>query len=112
MTLKDKAALVLSSFIVLTTIVSEAQVAHAPNQQAVQVGEQVFVHRCLQCHSVNPNQVLLGPSLWGEMSRSPHKKTAQQVRVILRDGKGKMPSWKDILSPEDVNHLIAYLHSL
>jgi len=48
----------------------------------------------------------------GEMTHSAHKKTAPQVRVILKDGKGKMPGFKDSLSDEDLNSLIVYIRSL
>jgi mono/diheme cytochrome c family protein len=90
--------------------------AQAPAGKAappsVQHGKQIFMQRCMQCHSVNKDQVLLGPSLFGEMTNSPHKKSAAQIRVILRDGKGKMPPWKDILTPDDVNNILVYLHTL
>jgi mono/diheme cytochrome c family protein len=66
----------------------------------------------MQCHSVNKDQVLLGPSLWGEMTKSPHKKTAAQIRVIIKNGKGKMPPWGTMLSEDDINNVLAYLHSL
>ena len=98
----------------LAMLAAEAQgQARASKQQSVQAGQQVFVQRCMQCHSVNADQgVLLGPSLWSEMSRSPHKKTTAQIRVILRDGMGKMPPWKDILAKDDVDNLLAYVRTL
>jgi mono/diheme cytochrome c family protein len=79
---------------------------------SVTEGQQVFTKRCMQCHSVNQGQVMLGPSLYGEMRLSPHKKTAAQVRTSIRDGKGKMPPFKDVLSSDDINNLIAYLATL
>jgi mono/diheme cytochrome c family protein len=74
-------------------------------------GEQVFLQRCFQCHSVNPGEVRIGPTLFHVM-KGPKAVSAAQIRIQLRDGKGKMPAFKDILTPDDVNHIIAYLHSL
>jgi len=74
-------------------------------------GEQVFLQRCFQCHSVNPGEVRIGPTLFHVM-KGPKAVSAAQIRIQLRDGKGKMPPFKDILTPDDVNHIIAYLHSL
>jgi mono/diheme cytochrome c family protein len=107
-----KLMLLLSLSIFVFAGAARAQAGNAAKQQSIQDGHQVFIQRCMQCHSVNKDQVLLGPSLWSEMSRSPHKKTAAQIRVILRDGKGKMPPWKDILAPDDVDDVLVYLRSL
>jgi len=46
------------------------------------------------------------------MSTSPHHKTAAQVRAQIHDGKGKMPAFKDILTKEDTDNLMAYIKSL
>jgi mono/diheme cytochrome c family protein len=75
-------------------------------------GEEVFTKRCFQCHSVIEGQVRFGPSLFGVM-KGPHpRKTPAEVRTILKEGKNKMPSFKDILSEEDIENLLAYLHTL
>jgi mono/diheme cytochrome c family protein len=75
-------------------------------------GQQVFTQNCFQCHSANEGQVRFGPSLYGEMKGTPPKKSATQIRGILSDGKGKMPSFKQKLTQQDMDNLIAYLHTL
>ena len=78
----------------------------------VHAGEEVFTQRCYACHSVLQDQVRFGPSLY-HLMKTPHpRKTPAEVRTILRQGKGKMPSFKDILTPEDSDNLLAYLHTL
>ncbi|WP_263383097.1 c-type cytochrome [Granulicella arctica] len=93
-----------------TPLKSQAQpAAPAPTAHA---GEAIFTQRCFQCHSVVEDQVRFGPSLYHVM-KAPHpRKTAAEIRVILKEGKGKMPSFKDILTPEDTDNILAYLHSL
>jgi mono/diheme cytochrome c family protein len=98
--------------LVLCVVAAHAQPAAASGQPSAAAGQQVFVQKCMQCHSVNKDQVLLGPSLWGEMTKSPHKKTAAQIRVIIKNGKGKMPPWGTMLSEQDIDNVLAYLHSL
>ncbi len=110
--LSMKLTLFLSLSLATVFLPTIAQAGTGSTKQSVQAGEQVFTQRCFQCHSVLPDQVKFGPSLSGEMRNSPHKKTAAQIRMILRDGKNKMPSFKDILTNEDTDHLLSYLHSL
>jgi mono/diheme cytochrome c family protein len=93
-------------------VAANAQANIASKTQEVHAGQQIFLQRCMQCHSVNPNQVIFGPSLYSEMSASPHKKTAAQIRVILKNGKGKMPIFGGILTGTDVDDLLAYIRSL
>ena len=93
-------------------IPANAQKNSASKEQAVHAGQEVFTQRCFQCHSVLPDQVRFGPSLYGELKKPHAKKTDAEVRTILKNGKGKMPSFKDVLSKEDTDNLLAYLHSL
>jgi len=78
----------------------------------VHAGQEIFTGKCLQCHSINQGQVSFGPSLYGEMKKPKPKKSAAEIRAILKNGKGKMPSFQDKLTPEDVNNLMAYLRTL
>ena len=94
-----------------TAASAQQPAAKAYSAANVQAGEQVFLDKCFQCHSVNKGEVRIGPSLFGVM-KGPKAKTAAQIRVQLRDGKGKMPPFKDILTPEQIDQVIAYLHSL
>ena len=92
---------------------SKAQkAAAAPDPVMVHAGQDVFNKYCFQCHSMNEGQNMLGPSLYAEM-RKPHpKKTPAEVRMILQNGKGKMPSFADRLTAMDTDNLLAYLRTL
>ena len=83
--------------------------ATAPSAHA---GQDVFNSNCMQCHAIQPDQVRFGPSLYGELKKPHAKKTDAEVRQILKGGKGKMPSFDGKLKPEDINNLLAYLHTL
>jgi len=98
--------------LLLFAATSAAQQNGPAHQQEVHAGQQLYYQHCLICHSVNPGQVMVGPSLAGEMRNSPHKKSPAEIRVILHDGKGKMPPFKDKLSKDDIDHLLAFLGTL
>jgi mono/diheme cytochrome c family protein len=103
---------VLCAAVLRASVPSAAQAsAAAYTPRNAHAGEQVFLQRCFQCHSVNPGEVRIGPTLFHVM-KGPRAVSAAQIRIQLRDGKGKMPPFKDILTPDDVDHIIAYLHTL
>ena len=84
----------------------------AATKPTAHAGEAVFTQRCFACHSVIQDQVRFGPSLYHVMTPPHPRKTAAQIRTILKEGNGKMPSFKDILTPEDTDNLLAYLRTL
>lgn len=91
---------------------SQAQSAKAGSKAAaISAGQDVFQQKCMQCHSVIEDQTMIGPSLYRE-TKKQHGKNDAEIRAILQDGKGKMPSFKDRLTPEETNNLLAYLHTL
>jgi mono/diheme cytochrome c family protein len=75
-------------------------------------GKTIFLQKCFQCHSVIEGQARLGPNLYGVMKKPHPRKTDSDVNALLKNGKGKMPSFADTLTPEDEGDLIAYLHSI
>jgi mono/diheme cytochrome c family protein len=115
-------ALIASSFatailcVAFTAPAKAAAPAGAKNEEAVHAGQQVFTQRCFGCHSVIEGQQRFGPSLFGEL-KSPHpKRTPAEIRQILQNGQkgkiGTMPPFKDILTKEDTDNLMAYLRTL
>ena len=93
-----------------TPSLAEKSAASAYTPANVHAGEEVFLQKCFQCHSINKGEVRVGPSLYGVM-KNGHL-SAAQVHTQLVNGKGKMPPFKDLLTPEEMDHVIAYLHSL
>jgi mono/diheme cytochrome c family protein len=89
---------------------AEKSAAAAYTPANAQAGQDVFLQKCFQCHSINKGEVRVGPSLYGVM-KNGHL-SAVQVHAQLVNGKGKMPPFKDLLTPEEMDHVIAYLHSL
>jgi mono/diheme cytochrome c family protein len=104
-------ALLITS-VICSSPKTQAQSTADKNAAMVHAGQDIYTHKCLQCHSVNEGEVRLGPSLYGEMKKPHPKKSATEIRTILENGKGKMPSFKDKLTKQDIDNLLAYLHTV
>jgi mono/diheme cytochrome c family protein len=92
---------------------SRAQSAAAAGKSSqARVGEETFTHQCQQCHSVVEGQYSFGPNLYHEMKPPHAKKTPAEIRAILKNGKGKMPSFNEKLGSEEMDGLIAYIRNL
>ncbi len=117
-----KAVLAVSSvaYAVFAAVVSvsSVSVSHAQSAPAkaespkVQAGQDIFNQKCLQCHSYVEGQTSFGPNLYHEMKKTPGKKSATEIKLILKNGKNKMPSFDGKLTPEDTDNLLAFLHTL
>ncbi|HEY0264586.1 MAG TPA: cytochrome c [Granulicella sp.] len=91
-----------------------AKKAAAPDPAAVAAGQAVFTKNCFPCHSTNEGQKKVGPSLFHELQE--HKHTETEIRGFLLNGRkgeiGIMPSFKDKLTKEDTDALLAYLKTV
>jgi mono/diheme cytochrome c family protein len=106
------ASLTLALFLPLHSAFGQA--AHAVEKETgnAHAGEEVFQQRCMPCHSTVENEVRVGPSLY-HVTKGPHpRKTPTGVREMIENGKGKMPPFKDVLTKQDTDNLIAYVRSL
>ena len=108
-------AALLAVVLVSPSLSAMGQAAHPAKTKETgdaKAGEDTFMQRCFQCHSVAEGEVRVGPSLY-HVTKGPHpRKTPAGIHEILTNGKGRMPSFKEILTKEDTDNLIAYLKSL
>jgi len=79
-------------------------------------GYSVFQQTCRQCHSDRVSQPLNGPSLRGVFKKQylPSGAPANNDRIsaTVIGGYGIMPAMGGNLSQQDLNDLLAYLHTL
>jgi mono/diheme cytochrome c family protein len=79
-------------------------------------GHQIFVSQCSRCHYANTEKGLNGPGLEG-LFRKPYlpsggaAKDARVTEVIVR-GRNMMPALGNTLSDQQLEDLMAYLHTL
>ena len=78
-------------------------------------GKEVF-QQCGVCHNADSTEKKMGPGLKGlfqnEKMTNGKKPTEANVRAKIDEGGNGMPSYKEMLSDEEKNDLIAYLKTL
>ena len=79
-------------------------------------GRRVYDARCAECHYAYSTRNLRGPSLAGLFKR-PYMKNGipandERVTDIILIGRAKMPGFQQKLTPQQMEALMAYLHTL
>jgi len=92
---------------------TDAELGLSPTQAA---GHHIFDHKCAECHAAYSSHIYKGPSLQG-IFKKPYLKTGapandERVEDIIEVGHNKMPAYSRILTEEQVQQVIAYLHTL
>jgi len=86
-----------------------AKVAAAPPEldaQMVEKGRALYAERCTHCHGfnmVNPGTVAY------DLRQFPHDQKSRFVNSVTNGKNGRMPSWGDVLSRDDIDVLWAYV---
>ncbi len=118
------APLALLSAIVLTVITislacdseprkSDAELGLTPQQAQ---GRRVYDTHCAECHYAYSTRGLRGPSLNG-LFKKPFMKSGipandDRVTDIILMGRAKMPAFQQKLTQQQLDDLMAYLHTL
>lgn len=79
-------------------------------------GHEVFVQNCARCHDANDTRSLHGPGLQGLFKQQylPSGAPANDDRVtdVILHGRGMMPAFGNRIDEEQLQDLLAYLHTL
>lgn len=98
-----------------TATASSTQTADAKSGGDSTKGKEVF-EQCGVCHNADSAEKKMGPGLKALFSKDKmangKKPTETNVRAKIDEGGNGMPAYKDMLSDEEKNNLIAYLHTL
>ena len=78
-------------------------------------GKEVF-EQCAVCHNADSDEKKMGPGLKGLFKKDKltngKKPTEANIRAKIEEGGNGMPSYKDMLSDQEKDDLIAYLKTL
>jgi len=93
---------------------SDAELGLDPKQAS---GRHIYDQYCDRCHAPYSSRGRQGPSLEGifkkpYLSMSGMPANDDRVRDIVTLGRNKMDGFGNVLTPEQVNDLLAYLHTL
>jgi mono/diheme cytochrome c family protein len=79
-------------------------------------GYAVFQSNCAACHYANREATLHGPGLQGLYKKrylhSGAPANDDRVRAAILHGRGMMPAFGNVLDDQQINDLLAYLHTL
>ncbi len=79
-------------------------------------GHDVFQTRCAACHYDRKNASLHGPALIGVFKKpallSGAAATDERVTATILHGRGLMPAMGNNLDQQDIDDVLAYLHTL
>jgi mono/diheme cytochrome c family protein len=93
---------------------SDAELGLNPQQIA---GRRIYDSYCDRCHAPYSSRGRQGPSMKGVFQRtylpmSGMPANDDRVTDIVRLGRNKMPGYAQALSQQQINDLLAYLHTL
>jgi mono/diheme cytochrome c family protein len=93
---------------------SDAALGLNPQQAS---GRHIYDQYCDRCHAPYSSRGRQGPSLKGVfkkpyLSVSGMPSNDERVGDIIRIGRNKMEGFGNVLTPEQINDLLAYLHTL
>jgi mono/diheme cytochrome c family protein len=93
---------------------SDAELGLNPQQAA---GRRIYDDHCDRCHRPYSTKGRKGPGLKGVfqhqyLSLSGLPANDERVTDIIRNGRPDMPGFSQVLSGQDIQNLLAYLHTL
>jgi mono/diheme cytochrome c family protein len=93
---------------------SDADLGLTPRQAA---GRHIYDQYCDRCHLPYSSKKRQGPSLKGVFKRedlpvSGMPANDDRVKDVIRMGRNKMDGFGNVLTNEQINDLLAYLHTL
>jgi mono/diheme cytochrome c family protein len=69
-------------------------------------GKALYAHHCSHCHGfnmVNPGTITY------DLRQFPHDDKARFVHSVTEGKNGRMPQWGDLLKPEEIDEIWAYV---
>jgi mono/diheme cytochrome c family protein len=93
---------------------SDAELGLNPQQAA---GRKIYDDRCDRCHEPYSSRGKKGPGMKGifqhkYLSLSGLPANDERVTDIIRLGRNEMPGYNQTLNSQDIEDLLAYLHTL
>jgi len=79
-------------------------------------GYNIYQQHCVICHADRTKKNIIGPPLVGVFKKqylpSGAAATDERVSATILHGRGMMPAQANVLDTQDLNDLLAYLHTL
>jgi mono/diheme cytochrome c family protein len=69
-------------------------------------GKALYAHHCSHCHGFN---MVNAGTIAFDLRQFPHDDKARFVRSVTEGKNGRMPQWGDLLKPEEIDQIWAYV---
>jgi cytochrome c len=101
---------------VCAVLAAGSRVLPAADKGDAAKGKEVFEGQCGVCHNADSDEKKMGPGLKGLFKKDKltngKKPTEANIRAKIDDGGNGMPAYKDMLSDQEKDNVIAYLKTL
>jgi mono/diheme cytochrome c family protein len=105
----------MSCVVVCASLTVGISAAQSASKGDAAKGKETF-EQCAVCHNVDTDEKKMGPSLKGLFKRKTLQsgKPVNDANVLeqINNGGNGMPAYKDMLSQDEKQNLLAYLHTL
>ena len=90
----------------------EKLIAALKDPSQIESGKTAFIAKCAACHG-DKGQGLIGPNLTDDYWLHGEGKAKDVIKVVSEGVLDKgMPAWGQVVSPDELVHLTAFIHSL
>ena len=96
----------LSAASVVIGALTVVSAALAQDRAKIAAGAEVYAERCAACHG---ERLRASGAAFDLLKLRPDER--ERFDRVVNDGKGQMPPWGGVLSPEEIDQLWAYLRS-
>ena len=100
---------------VCATLVAGSTLAWPAPKGDAEKGKEIFT-QCAVCHNADSDEKKMGPGLKGLFKKDKlsngKKPTEPNIRAKVDEGGNGMPAYKDMLSDQEKDDLVAYLKTL
>lgn len=89
-----------------------------PQKKQIKNGTRLFLQHCAMCHGKTGKgdgpvgKSLKPPPRNFQKAEYKYSKNDKELLAFIQKGKGAMPAWEKVLKPEQIQDIIAYLHTL
>jgi mono/diheme cytochrome c family protein len=110
MTIRIMLVAVLTAAIVIQCQFTHSEDGSAPSErpdpEIVAEGKALYTHHCSHCHGFN---MVNAGTIAFDLRQFPHNDKARFVRSVTEGKNGRMPQWGDLLKPQEIDEIWAYV---
>jgi len=82
--------------------------SNGSSSEMVTKGKALYAQHCLHCHGLN----MVNPGTYSyDLRQFPHDEKPRFVNSVTHGKNNRMPAWGDVLKPEEIEELWAYVES-